>query len=194
MDQHFGSSSYSLWHLFRDEQRRVLRQVMAQPLEQVAAAFETIYADNFTLLRFLRGIGMPIPAALQVPAEQVLTGRLRDLLENGPLHPRRLYALAEEVEKLGLTLDDPMLPLAAGRQLLHQMEKLSRTPRNMALLLTIIETLEVLQAFPLEVDLWKAQNLYWETHHALIPLPGGENGEWQESFLRLGDLLQVRVS
>jgi hypothetical protein len=105
-----------------------------------------------------------------------------------------LYALAEEVEKLGLILDDPMLPLAAGRQLLHQMEKLSRTPRNMALLLTIIETLEVLQAFPLEVDLWKAQNLYWETHHALIPLPGGENGEWQESFLRLGDLLQVRVS
>jgi hypothetical protein len=188
MDRHFGARTYSLRHLFKDEQRRVLGQVMAQTLAEIEASFRTIYEDHFPLLRFLHEIRVPVPRPLAVPVELVLVGQFRALLEADQPRPAELRALAEEVGKLGISLDEPMLGLAAGRLFERQMERLARAPRNLALMLTIIETLEVLRALPLRPDLWRAQNLFEEIHRACAAQMGGEEEkEWQESFRRLGE-------
>jgi len=190
MDRHFGTHNYTLWHLFKDEQRKVLQQVMAQTLEEIETSFRTIYENHFPLMRFLREIDVPIPKTLSVPVELVTISRFRQMLENGRLHPGQLQSLAEEVEKLGIRLEDPILALAAGRQIVRQMEKLALAPQNLALLLTIIETVEVLCTLPIKVDLWQAQNLYWEIHQSRQP---GGRDEWLESFQRLGECLQMHI-
>jgi hypothetical protein len=199
MDRHFGSHNYSLWHLFRDERRRVVGQVIAQNLEEIEATFRTVYENQFTLLRFLREIRMPIPKSLAIPAEVVLVSRLRDLLEKGQPPVEEIRHLAEEVEKLELPLDDPMLGMAAGRQVARQLEKLGRSPGNFALLLSLVEILEVLHSLPIRLDLWQAQNLYWEVHRDFrgkIEAAKGEKtiSEWRDNFRRLGDLLEIRVA
>lgn len=190
MDRHFGSHNYSLWHLFKDEQRRVVNRVMAQTLEEIETSFRAIYENHFPLMRFLREIRVPIPKQLSVPVELVLVSRFRNLLEMGQANPNQLRALAEEVEKLGIPLEDPILALAAGRQIVGLMEKLFLSRQNLALLLTIIETLEVLCTLPIQVDLWQAQNLYWDIHQTLPP---EMQDEWRENFRRLGDSLQMRI-
>ncbi|HXV21279.1 MAG TPA: DUF3536 domain-containing protein, partial [Desulfuromonadales bacterium] len=190
MDRHFGAHTYNLWHLFKDEQRQVLQQVMAQTLEEIEASFRTVYENHFPLMRFLREIDVPIPKPLSVPVELVTVSRFRQLLENSRLHPNQLRVLAEEVEKLGIPLEDPILALAAGRQIVRQMEKLALAPQNLALLLTIIETVEVLCSLPIKVDLWQAQNLYWDIHQTLPP--AGQD-EWRDNFRRLGNCLQMRI-
>jgi hypothetical protein len=195
MDRHFGTHNYNLWHLFKDEQRQILQQVMAQTLEEIDTSFRAIYENHFPLMRFLREIDVPIPKPLSVPVELVLVSRFRRLLENSQLHPNQLKPLAEEVNKLGIPLDDPMLGIAAGRQIERQMEKLARAPRNLALILTLIETLEVLQDLPIRLDLWRAQNLYWDIHSALEPgLEGLGGDDWLINFRRLGDCLQMRIA
>jgi hypothetical protein len=194
MDRHFGNRTYNLRHLFMDEQRRVLSQVMAQTLAEIESSFRDIYEDHFPLLRFLHEIRMPIPRQLGVPVEVVLVGQFRTLLEADQPRPEELSVLAEEVEKLDIALDEPMLGLAADRQLLRQMEKLAVAPGNLALLLTICETAEVLRALPIRLDLWQAQNLYWRIHRdcALTPAAGCDRQEWGECFRRLGDALGMR--
>jgi hypothetical protein len=127
---------------------------------------------------------------LSVPVELVLVSRFRRLLENSRPHPDQLRALAEEVEKLGILLEDPILALAAGRQIVRQMEKLVLAPQNLALLLTIIETVGVLCSLPIKVDLWQAQNCYWGIHQTLPP--EGQD-EWRDNFRRLGDCLQMHI-
>jgi alpha-amylase/alpha-mannosidase (GH57 family) len=190
MDRHFGTHNYNLWHLFKDEQRQVLKQVMAQTLEEIDTSFRAIYENHFPLMRFLREIDVPIPKPLSVPVELVLVSRFRRLLENSRPHPDQLRALAEEVEKLGIPLEDPILALAAGRQIVRQMEKLALAPQNLALLLTIIETVGVLCSLPIKVDLWQAQNCYWNIHQTLPP--EGQD-EWRDNFRRLGDCLQMHI-
>jgi hypothetical protein len=190
MDRHFGTHTYNLWHLFKDEQRQVLQQVMAQTLEEIDTSFRAIYENHFPLMRFLREIDVPIPKPLSVPVELVLVSRFRRLLENSRPHPDQLRALAEEVEKLGILLEDPILALAAGRQIVRQMEKLVLAPQNLALLLTIIETVGVLCSLPIKVDLWQAQNCYWGIHQTLPP--EGQD-EWRDNFRRLGDCLQMHI-
>jgi alpha-amylase/alpha-mannosidase (GH57 family) len=190
MDRHFGTHNYNLWHLFKDEQRQVLQQVMAQTLEEIEASFRMIYENHFPLMRFLREIDVPIPKPLSVPVELVLVSRFRHLLENSRPHPNQLRSLAEEVEKLGIPLEDPILALAAGRLIVGLMEKLYLSRQNLAHLLTIIETVEVLCSLPIKVDLWQAQNLYWDIHQTLRP---EMQDEWRENFRRLGDCLQMRI-
>ncbi len=190
MDRHFGSRTYNLWHLFKDEQRRVVQQLMAQTLAEIEESFGSIYANHFPLMRFLNEIGVPIPKPLAIPVELVLIGQVRHLLETGQSRPNQLQSLAAEIEKLDITLDEPMLGLAAGRQLVKQMEKLARTPQNLALMLTVIETLEVLKNLPIHPDLWRAQNLYWKIHREESGQP---EGEWRDAFQRLGDCLQMRI-
>jgi alpha-amylase/alpha-mannosidase (GH57 family) len=199
MDRHFGSHTYSLWHLFKDEQRKVLEQIMAQTLDEVEDRFRQIYEDNFTLMRFLREIGVPIPKALAMPVEQLLVARFRRLLESGQLHPNQLRALAEEVEKLDTPLDDPILSVAACRLIEDKLEKLAHGPQNLALLLSLDETLEVLGSLPLELNLWRAQNLYWRTYRELagdrdLEEAAAELGkEWLAAFTAIGRRLGVRA-
>jgi alpha-amylase/alpha-mannosidase (GH57 family) len=199
MDRHFGSHNYTLWHLFRDERRRVVGQVIAQNLEEIEATFRSLYENQFTLLRFLREIRMPIPKPLALPAEVVLVSRLRGLLEKRQPPTEELRQLADEVENLELPLDDPMLGMAAGRQIARQLEKFGHPPDNLDLLISLIETLEVLHSLPIKLDLWQAQNLFWEIHRkcrAEMDEAKGEKAisEWRDSFQRLGDLLEVRIA
>jgi alpha-amylase/alpha-mannosidase (GH57 family) len=192
MDCHFGAHNYTLWHLFRDEQRRVLQQIMTQTLDEIEVSFQGIYENHFPLLRFLHQIRMPIPRQLGVPVELALISRVRSLLEKGQSRPNELKELADQVAKLGIPLDEPMLGLAAGRQLVSQMERLVRNPRNLALMLTIIEVLEVLKDLPIRPDLWRAQNLYGEIHRTLATTETGPaEAEWREDFRRLGDCLRM---
>jgi alpha-amylase/alpha-mannosidase (GH57 family) len=199
MDRYFGTHNYNLLHLFKDEQRRVLQQLMAKTLDEVEGSFRGIYENHVAFLRFLHQLDIPTPRLLALPAELVLIGRFRTLFESSQPQPEQLRSLADEVEALAIPLDEPMLGLAAGRQLLQQLDKLAIAPRNLALLLTIIETLEILSELPFELDLWQAQNRFWEILHevrAEIPATAvttAGTDDWQAGFRRLGTLLQVQV-
>ncbi|OGR32891.1 MAG: hypothetical protein A2005_05085 [Desulfuromonadales bacterium GWC2_61_20] len=190
MDREFGAAHYSLLHLFKDDQRRILQQLMTQTLAEVEGAFRTIYDNNFSLLRFLHDTGIPTPRLLALPVEMVLTSRFRTLLDGGFAHPGALRSLAEEVAKLDIPLDEPLLGLNAGRQIKRQLEKLQRTPDNLALLLTINETLEILATLPVNLDLWEAQNRYWGIKSSPITAKA-DDPEWVVGFRRLGELLQI---
>jgi alpha-amylase/alpha-mannosidase (GH57 family) len=200
MDKHFGSYTYTLWYLFKDEQRKVLNQIMKQTLEDIEISFQQIYEDHSALMRFLRDINMPVPKALAAPVELVLNSQLRRLLKSEHLEPSQLKNLAEEVRKLSVPLDETMLGFVAGGQIGNQIAKLARSPRNLALLMTLNETMEILGVLPLKPDLWKAQNTYYaiyttvqEEIEAAIEKKEATAGEWLDQFRKLGHFLQIRV-
>lgn len=199
MDRHFGSQNFTLLHLFKDDQRRVLQQLMARTLEEIEGSFRGIYENHSSFLRFLHQLDMPTPRLLALPVEMVLIGRFRTLFEQSQPQPERLRALADEVEALAIPLDEPMLGVAAGRQVQQLLDKLAIAPRNLALLLTLTETLEVLSRLPFELDLWQAQNRFWEILHTVhddlsrTTVSPDSSDDWPSVFRRLGTLLQVQV-
>ena len=72
MDEHFGMNNYSLVHLFRDEQRKILDLVITKTIEEFDHAYRLLYDHNRTLMVFLQDAGMPIPKALLTAAEFTL--------------------------------------------------------------------------------------------------------------------------
>ena len=108
--------------------------------------------------------------------------------------------LADEVEKIGITLNEETLGYLAGKQIDRQLHKLARSPGNLALLMTINETLEILRRLPFNLDLWDAQNTYYEICHSRCPAARTADrqgdrsaAEWLEQFRRLGDHLRIGI-
>jgi alpha-amylase/alpha-mannosidase (GH57 family) len=76
------ASTYSLRHLFRDEQRRILQIVLESNLSHAEAVYRQIYDANASLLLFLKDLNVPAPRALAAAAEYLLNAGIRQAFEN----------------------------------------------------------------------------------------------------------------
>ncbi len=81
MDEGFGTEAYSSKNLFRDEQRKVLGEILRSTMKEAEAAFRHLYGSHAPLLRFLSENHIPIPREMKTTAEYALNGLLRTALD-----------------------------------------------------------------------------------------------------------------
>lgn len=199
MDRYFQTHNYSLWHLFRDEQRRIFDRILTSALEGIEASFRQIYDHNYPIMQAMRELSIPLPKALSTPAEYVFNANLRRLLEAEDPDLDQLRNLLDEVRKWGFDTERAAVGFAAGRRLNTQMERLRRNPHDLPLLAAIETMLQTLQAAAIDLDLMEAQHLYVHIarQHQQARRKQAESGdqsaqEWVKSFDALGDILRVR--
>ncbi len=108
LDEYFPGGGSSLGHLFLDERRRVLANVIRATLERHEETYQKIWEENRKLVHYLRDADAPIPDALAIIARHVLEREVSlELLSVPDLAaiPDRVVALVDEAKALGLTLD-----------------------------------------------------------------------------------------
>ena len=199
MDKHFGTHRYSLWHLFKDEQRKILNQIMEIALKDMRTILRQIYEHHYPAMRVMKETRVPLPKALASPMEFILNMDLCKLLENEELDLDRLQKLIEEVKRWSFEPDKVALGFAASQRVNKLMEKLSQTPEDVSVLENVEALLRTLSALPLDLNLWKSQNTYFSMGEQLYSRmrEGAEKGDqnakkWIEHFGRLGGLLKVK--
>jgi len=108
LDEYFPGGLSSLSHLFLDERRRVLANVIRATLERHEETYRKIWEENRKLVHYLREADAPIPEALAIIARHVLEQQVSlELLSVPDLTaiPERVVAIVDEAKALGLTLD-----------------------------------------------------------------------------------------
>ncbi|MBE0598023.1 MAG: DUF3536 domain-containing protein, partial [Desulfuromonadales bacterium] len=181
---------YTLRHLFRDEQRKVVRHVMAPTLKELETTFRSIYSNQFTLVRFLHTIAMPVPPELARPVEIALKGEMRRLLQAELPQLEEVRRLAGEMRQVGVTIEQSGLARLAGSRLQGALERLSRDPDDLPLLIWLGEFLDLFRELPLDIELWQAQNSYfalWRPSLARL------SATTLDPFLELGRKLRIKV-
>lgn len=200
MDRNFGESSYSLKNLFRDEQRKVLNQILASTYEDVESRFRQI-TDSYTpLMRFLEDLRAPLPAALKAASTFILNADLRRQFESDITDAARIEALLEESRRRHVDLDWASIGYAAKLNLERRMAHLAEDPSDVPYLAITAEIAGIARAIPPELNLWKAQNTYYEMYRHVRPAyqQGAEVGDpiahtWLRLFAALGEHLGFRV-
>ncbi len=108
LDEYFPGGLSSLGHLFLDERRRVLGDVIRATLERHEETYRKIWEENRKLVHYLREADAPVPEAIAIVARHVLeeqiTAELRPLPELLVI-PDRVVGIVDEARALGLTLD-----------------------------------------------------------------------------------------
>ncbi|SDK84233.1 Glycosyl hydrolase family 57 [Catalinimonas alkaloidigena] len=200
MDQHFGMHSYSFWHLFRDDQKKIIDQVLSYTYTSVEGMFQQIYDNNFPIMQVLRNFSMPMPSHLKIPVEFVLNTRIRRQLEARHIDLDELKRIFAEVKRLQVDLDLVTLHYATVERVNQLMEDLTTSPFKVALMQTASQLLDLVGKTSAQLDLWRAQNLcfmVWREHRHDMQQKA-EQGErpaqkWLQHFEQLTKSLNMKV-
>ena len=196
LDRHFPPPVYSLKSLFRDEQRRILGEILASSLGEAEAEYGQLFANHVALMRFLASLGVPLPRAFASAAELVLNGRLRRELERDHPDSERVLELIAQARDFGVALEGEALGLALQQTLERIAGRLHERPDDLALLQVLVETTGLVPLLPFDVRLWRVQNLYWELRGVAAARRGEAAGaagsrEWLAALRKLGAALDV---
>jgi len=152
------------------------------------------------MMRFLADLRIPSPKAFYASAEFVLNSNLRRALESEKLDSERIGALLEEVRLEGITLDTETLEYTLRRKIEQMAERLIANPTDLSLLQRLDTALDLTSSLPFMVNLWKAQNVYYQVLQKIYPEfqkraeQGDENAKpWISHFTSLGEKLSIRV-
>jgi len=102
MDKHFETHNYSLWHLFRDEQRKVLNKILESTLGEIEASFHQIYERHYSAMQVMREMGIPLPKAFATATELILSTNIRYELQREELDLEEIQKLIEEAKHWSL--------------------------------------------------------------------------------------------
>ncbi len=199
IEKHFGSNNYSLWHLFRDEQRKVIHQVITTTLQEQESSFRRAYKRYYPIMQVMDDLSMPLPAPFKITTAFTLNQDLKHILEEDETDPDRLTAVIEEIKRWSVDIDRPTITYVAMQTINKLMERFLKQPDDLELLRSIHSLLLLLDDLDLEPNIWEAQNIYFDigkkTAHRMQRKSsdgGASNSEWMELFVRLGRQLHVR--
>jgi len=204
MNLTFGGHHYSLGHLFRDQQRRILYQLLDTTWQEIDISFRQIFQRNFRIMHLMRGMGMgmgmPLPKALTAAAEFVLNEDLVKTILSDPIDLVRLKDLADEAARLAVPVDQETLRFEAGHKINALMEQVEQDPDDVARLQMIETALRIISTVATGLSVQAAQNILFNLSREIYPkrkrqaTDGDDRAkEWCWHFQQIAQHLEVVV-
>jgi len=196
LDRAFEGMTYSLKSLFRDEQYRILGIILESELAGVEATYGQIFDDRSSLMHYIIGLDVPLPARFHKAAEFTLNARLRRLLDADDPDAERVASLLNEIRTLNVPLDSKDLEYAFRKNIEKRAEEWAAVPHDLARLSRLGAMADMLSILPFQVNLWKAQNLCFAFQQELSQSAASQaelGDTWIEKFHGLIQKLGIRA-
>lgn len=178
IERHFASTHFSFFDLMKDEQKKILKEVIDSNIADAATSIQRISKQNYSLLNLMRQQRLVVPHVLWQNLVTQLEYDLRSAIigwgESGDFEP--LFSVLDEFEHWNITPNKNFefkLTKAIKKVVERGLEKHEK----------IEELLHRLQRLQLDVDLIHLQNFVFRK------LKAGSNGDWKN----IGDLIQLEV-
>jgi alpha-amylase/alpha-mannosidase (GH57 family) len=196
LDQIFGSKTYSLRQLFRDEQRKITNLILNESLTSAAAVYRTIFESQAPLIRFLHGLSIPVPRALMSAAEIALNHQLQQSFERPDLDADSIRGLLREAAGSSITLDTTTLEYAIRRRIEKEASEFAANPDDPAVVERLRTSLDLIPSIPFPVVIWEVQNISYSPlikafEH--ISAVAGDSEKQLENLMHLAEQLKIRV-
>jgi alpha-amylase/alpha-mannosidase (GH57 family) len=199
MDKYFEGNVYSAWSLFKDEQKKIMDQVLLSTYEDIEASYRQIYDNSYTMMNFFHSLGLRLPKSFSVAAEYIINRDIKRIFEAG-IDMEKLRNLMEDIKKWSIKIDEAMINYVVSTWIDRNMERLFQKPEDTALLDKIDSILEVLKPLSLSLNLWNAQNVYFSIGKRYFPSMSEKSLKhdelavrWVDGFLKLGKYLHVKI-
>ena len=154
----FSANAFSLRTLFRDEQRKIVDTILNESLETTTAAFQSIYENHAPLMRFLNGLGIPVPATFRSAAEIALNSVAKQAFERPELDTDAIQSYLKEASVNHVTLEVSGLEYAMRKRLEKAAMQFAEQPTNVEIVQRLRKQLEFVGSLSFPVVLWEVQN------------------------------------
>jgi len=196
IDTHFGTNRFTLFDLFRDEQRKILDTLTKETMDSFEDSYRRLFEENRILMGFIKEVGNPVPNAFLTAAEYTLNLDLKRMLK-GEAQAEDIQSVLEEFERWELDMDAVGLEFTFRRTLEREMQALEETPTDLVKLTNMDRLMDIALEMPFTLNLWMMQNLYFKlatTLYRSVVEGGMEDVDvWQMAFKSLGDKLNMNL-
>jgi alpha-amylase/alpha-mannosidase (GH57 family) len=162
IDKHFEGKIYSLWHLFKDEQRKVLNEILQLTYDSVEASYRQIYDNNYTIMNFYNSLQQKLPRPFLAAAEYIINTDVKKIFDEEAPDTEKLKRLIDETKRWLIKIDEATIEFKASSWVNSALEKLEKQPDDRKFILVIENTLNCLTPLNLSLNLWNAQNIYFD--------------------------------
>jgi alpha-amylase/alpha-mannosidase (GH57 family) len=198
LDRYYGHVDYSLTSLFSDEQRRIVNLILNSTLLDIEKSLTGIYEDHASLLHYLFSAGLPKPPALILAAGFSVNAGLRRALEADPIDQAQLRSFLALAKADQIPLETANLSYIADQRMKRAMIELQNSSGSLEMLDRALALARVLVELSLELNLWQAQNIWYEILRAssdsLTALAADDRPRWEKNFNELGSCLSIDVA
>ncbi len=195
LDRYYGHVDYSLTSLFRDEQRRIVQLILNSTLWDIETSLTTIYEDHASLLHYLSQAGLPKPPALALAAGFALNAGLRRALGTDPIDQAQVRSLLIAAKADQVPLETAALSYLADQRMKLAMVELQISNGSLEQLERALTLARNLTELPFELNLWQAQNIWYEilrsSKDGLTGLRPEDRPRWDKPFNELGNCLSI---
>lgn len=195
LDTHFGETPISIRSLFRDEQRRIMHELIVASLEEAESTFRQLHERFDPLMRYHTRLGIPVPKVLQTAAEFDLNVQIRRLLQEATAPLAEIEARLREAEEEGVTLD-PTTIVAFRDAVERASQRFRERPDDLDRLEALDTIVTIVRDGKIPIDLRRAQNRYYRMRHTVRPAiapSAAASQQWLELFDSLGEKLAMAV-
>jgi len=194
MQTYFGEDKFTIWHLFRDEKRKILDETLERSIAKSETAIRELYNDNYQLMTGMIQSNIPVPEAYKNAAQFVVNQDFLKLFKKEKLSIRRLKHLANEFQKWDISISGKSnLELIASQRIFQEMEAIYRDTNTVEDMLSLNFFLKMLAEMDIHPNIWNSQNLYF---YKMKGYKKGQwvflNDDWRNAFYELGQFLKVR--
>jgi hypothetical protein len=196
MDRHFGMHNYSVRDLFRDEQRKILGLITDKTLADFDLQYLKLYENSRSLMGILRDTGTPVPGRFLTTADIALNLELQGSFALDRVDLEGVGRILDEMRDWNVGVDSVDLEFLIRRKIERMVEAFRVNPENIDPLEDLCILLEFVAEIPVELNCWKAQNIWFEMAKTEYPRffanshVGEKSGvRWVEAFGKLGNLL-----
>jgi alpha-amylase/alpha-mannosidase (GH57 family) len=195
LDRYYGRVVYSLTSLFTDEQRRIVQLILNSTLSDIENSLSTIYQDHASLLHYLSQAGLPKPPALTLAAGFAINAGLRRAMEAEPMDQDQLRSFLSLAKADQVPLETANLSYIADQRMKRAMVELQMSSGSLEALDRSVALGRTLIELPFELNLWQAQNIWYEilrtSSYALPALQAEDRERWDKDFTELGTCLSI---
>ena len=194
IDEGFQGQTYSLKDLLRDEQRKVMDQVVASALEEPERVYQKIYEQQAPLLLVLKELRIPVPKTMQAIAEVALNSLLRNAAELAEVSVSSIQSLLDEFRAADVPMDAAAVEMKLHRSLENSCQNFYVNPHDFESLRKCREQVAAAKLLPLPAVLWSIQNYAYEILQTFYPQMKHNNAsDWLGEFEQLAGLLDLRL-
>jgi len=195
MQKYFEDKNFTIWHLFKDEKRKILNKISKKSLDSIESSFREIYNDNYQLMSGMLFSNIPIPRAFTSAADFILNTEIHRFFDEELLDINKLRHLASEFDRWKLEINNQQsFRYTVSERIFYEVRKLALSDFSIHQLDLLNDIFAILKDLNVDLDIWKSQNLYFGmlNGHNKGQLHK-ESTEWNNEFKKLGQYLKVKL-
>ncbi len=202
MDKYFiNNNQYSLWHLFKDEQKKIINLFLKDTIKELESFVRMIFEHHYSVFHIMSELNINLPKAVSSSLALIFNSEICNLLKKQDINFKQLQKLIKDTNKWSLDLDKTTLEFIASEKINVIIKAFSEDTNNIGLLKTINVLFNILKLLELKLNIWKAQNIYFNIkqkyYNIMLGLANDNQDitaqKWIKIFKITGNKLQVGI-